>query len=111
MPAGPCDGGPWGGPWGRRAPGDLGSPHPPAPAGPVCGGPAVLASAGQSAASGTRPERRHRNQRTVVRAMASRVASTMTKNPLAIHWATPTASSVLFADRLYIPPATSAATR
>ena len=35
----------------------------------------------------------------------------MTKNPLAIHWAAPTANSVLFADRLYIPPATSAATR
>ncbi len=38
-------------------------------------------------------------QRTVVSAMASRVDSTITKNPLAIHWAAPTAISVLSAAR------------
>ena len=39
------------------------------------------------------------NQRTVVSATARRVASTITKNPLATHWAAPTAISVLPADR------------
>jgi hypothetical protein len=39
------------------------------------------------------------NHRTVVSAMASSVASTITKNPLAIHWVAPTAICVLSADR------------
>ena len=59
--------------------------------------PALAALAGRPAErAGLAWSRRHMNQRTVVSAMASRVASTITKNPLAIHWAAPTASSVLF---------------